>query len=66
MTTIRPEEARDEAAVRRVNLEAFGAPGEADLVDALRRNGGVTLSLVAGSLAGGGVARYRPEFGAVS
>jgi len=47
MTVIRLEEPEDIAAIRRVNEEAFGSPAEADLVDALRRNGKVTFSLVA-------------------
>ncbi|WP_433504310.1 GNAT family N-acetyltransferase [Pseudonocardia halophobica] len=34
--TTRPEEPEDAPAVRRVVLAAFDAPGEADLVDALR------------------------------
>jgi len=45
--TIREERAGDEDAVRRINNEAFGQSGEADLVDELRQNGGLTLSLVA-------------------
>ena len=44
---IRREKPGDEAAVHRVNAIAFGGPDEATLVDALRANGGVTLSLVA-------------------
>lgn len=47
MITIRPEKQDDLAAIRIVNEQAFGRPAEADLVDALRRNGRVTLSLVA-------------------
>ncbi len=39
MITIRREKSGDEAGIRRVNEEAFGRPGEADLVDALRRRG---------------------------
>lgn len=34
----RPETAADTAAVRRLHLAAFETPGEADLVDALRRD----------------------------
>ncbi|MGW8974012.1 GNAT family N-acetyltransferase [Streptomyces platensis] len=34
----RPETAADTAAVRRIHLAAFGTAGEADLVDALRRD----------------------------
>jgi len=44
---IRGEEPRDEAAVRLLNEEAFGSAEEADIVDALRASGKVTLSLVA-------------------
>jgi putative acetyltransferase len=47
MLTIRPEAPGDGAAIHQVNLLAFGQPQEADLVDALRRNGGLTISLVA-------------------
>src|SRR5574341_1853240 len=47
MIVIRPEEPRDIAAIRKVVEEAFGQPAEANLVDALRRNGKATLSLVA-------------------
>ncbi len=58
MLTIRPENSQsaDElAAIRAINLAAFGAPIEADLVDQLRAGGHVLLSLVAdvdGALAG--------------
>lgn len=45
--TIRREQPGDEAAVHRVNALAFGGLDEATIVDALRANGGVTLSLVA-------------------
>ncbi len=44
---IRPERPEDIAAIRRINELAFGQPVEADLVDALRRHGALTLSLVA-------------------
>ncbi|MDI1482725.1 N-acetyltransferase [Polyangium sp. y55x31] len=44
---VRPEVPTDIAAVRHVNECAFGRPGEASLVDALRRAEAVTLSLVA-------------------
>ena len=47
MLTIRLEAPGDAAAIHQVNLLAFGQPQEADLVDALRRNGGLTISLVA-------------------
>jgi putative acetyltransferase len=45
--TIRVERADDRAAIRQVNEAAFGTPEEADLVDALRRDGVVLLSIVA-------------------
>jgi putative acetyltransferase len=45
--TIREERPGDEDAIRRINELAFGQPGEAELVDELRKNGGLTLSLVA-------------------
>jgi putative acetyltransferase len=44
---IRTEKPGDIAAIRQVNVQAFGRAAEADLVDALRRNGKATLSLVA-------------------
>ncbi len=44
---IRPEKPEDVPAIRIVIEQAFGRPAEADLVDALRRNGKATLSLVA-------------------
>jgi putative acetyltransferase len=44
---IRTEKPEDLAAIRRVNEQAFGRASEADLVDALRRNGKVMVSLVA-------------------
>jgi putative acetyltransferase len=47
MVTIRPEQPKDLAGIRHVNEAAFGQPNEANLVDALRANGKVTLSLVA-------------------
>ncbi len=47
MVTIRPEQHKDLAGIRRVNERAFGQPNEANLVDALRAHGKVTLSLVA-------------------
>ncbi len=43
---IRPEDAGDQDAIRRVNLLAFGQPAEADLVDTLRAARAVLLSLV--------------------
>ena len=47
MVTVRPERPGDEAAIDAVNLAAFQGPVEGALVRALRRNGGLTLSLVA-------------------
>ncbi len=44
---IREEKPADIAAIYRVNASAFPTPAEAELVDALRRNEGLTLSLVA-------------------
>jgi putative acetyltransferase len=44
---IRQENPEDLPGIRHVNETAFGRPNEADLVDALRRNGKVILSLVA-------------------
>lgn len=45
--TIRPETAADTLAIRHVLEHAFGRPGEADVVEALRRSCALTLSLVA-------------------
>jgi putative acetyltransferase len=45
--TIREEQSGDEAAIRRVILDAFDSAVEADLVDKLRAHGKVNLSLVA-------------------
>lgn len=47
MIEIRAERPGDEAAIRRVNEQAFGAPGEAKLVDQLRASRRVVVSLVA-------------------
>jgi putative acetyltransferase len=47
MITIRPEMPEDIPAIRRVNEQAFDRAEEADLVEALRRRGVITLSLVA-------------------
>ncbi len=47
MSTIRPESAEDHAAIRRVVELAFGQPGEADLVEALRKHAHPHISLVA-------------------
>lgn len=44
---IRPEEPGDEAAIARIVEAAFGNPGEAQLVETLRADGDVVLSLVA-------------------
>jgi putative acetyltransferase len=55
-TQVRPEGPEDLEAVRRVNTEAFGRTGEADLVDALRAHGKAVVSLVA--LEEGGVAGH--------
>ncbi|MCI0666125.1 MAG: N-acetyltransferase [Acidobacteria bacterium] len=44
---VRKENPGDIEAIRHVNEMAFGGPSEADLVDALRRHGKVTISLVA-------------------
>jgi predicted N-acetyltransferase YhbS len=47
MLIIRPEAPGDAAAIHQVNSLAFGQPQEADPVDALRRNRGLAISLVA-------------------
>jgi len=44
---LRPEEPGDITAIQKVNRSAFGTDVEADLVDALRASGAVTLSVVA-------------------
>lgn len=44
---IRPEAPQDIDTIHHIEVEAFGRAVEADLVDRLRENGGVTLSLVA-------------------
>jgi putative acetyltransferase len=46
-SVVRDEQPHDATAIRAVNEQAFGQAGEADLVDALRARGAVTLSLVA-------------------
>lgn len=51
---VRPECPGDAAAIRRVNELAFEGTAEADLVDALRSAGAITLSMVA---AAGGEAK---------
>ncbi len=47
MSIIRPETPSDLALIRHVNQAAFGQDAEADLVERLRANGNLTLSLVA-------------------
>ena len=47
MIEIRQEQPGDAAAIREVNGRAFGQDVEGRIVDALRANGGVVLSLVA-------------------
>lgn len=47
MITIRQEQPEDADGIHRVYEEAFGRPGEANLVDALRRRGVRRVSLVA-------------------
>ena len=44
---ISPEKMQDIQAIRRLNEIAFGQKGEANLVDAMRDHGAITLSLVA-------------------
>jgi Predicted acetyltransferase len=44
---IRPEEPGDRTAIRALHAAAFGGDAEADLVDRLRRDGDLSLSLVA-------------------
>ena len=45
--TIRPERATDASAIHALHRAAFGGATEADLVDALRNDGLIVLSLVA-------------------
>ena len=47
MISIRRETPEDIDAIRHVNEQAFGQKEEADLIEALRHRGAVTLSLVA-------------------
>jgi putative acetyltransferase len=47
MLTIRDEKPDDQTAMRHTHTFAFGRPHEAELVDALRCHGGLTISLVA-------------------
>ncbi|MBZ6076556.1 GNAT family N-acetyltransferase [Microvirga puerhi] len=44
---IRPEELNDRTAIHALHAAAFGGPAEANLVDGLRRDGDLALSLVA-------------------
>lgn len=46
MVSIRKENPMDQLQVRKINIQAFGRPAEADLVEALRKRAG-TISLVA-------------------
>lgn len=46
MPHLRPERPADQAAIHALNVTAFGGPDEARLVDALRRDGDLDLSLV--------------------
>lgn len=47
MNSIRSEEPRDRQAVRKLNEAAFGGPAEANLVEALHRDGAAVVALVA-------------------
>jgi putative acetyltransferase len=47
MLSVRSEVSTDISAIRHVHTLAFGRPNEADLVDALRHHGTLTISLVA-------------------
>jgi putative acetyltransferase len=47
MLTIRGETPEDFSAIHHINTAAFGRPNEAALVDALRQNNALTISLVA-------------------
>src|SRR5262245_37786056 len=47
MLTIRAETPEDIPIIHHINTVAFERPNEADLVDALRRNNALTISLVA-------------------
>lgn len=47
MIAIRPETLQDISSIDRVNQEAFGRREEADLVDTLRKENAIILSLVA-------------------
>jgi putative acetyltransferase len=47
MITIREEESGDIRAIRHVNKRAFGQDNEANIIEKLRKRGGLTISLVA-------------------
>jgi putative acetyltransferase len=47
MLTLRGETPEDITAIHHIHTAAFGRPNEAELVDALRRNNALTISLVA-------------------
>jgi putative acetyltransferase len=47
LTDIREEQPEDISTIRSVNIEAFGRPQEANLVETLRTTGGILLSLIA-------------------
>jgi putative acetyltransferase len=47
MLTIRPETPKNAAAIRRVNIEAFGQKEEAEIIEKLRSRGMLRISLVA-------------------
>ena len=47
MLTLRGETPEDIPAIQHIHTAAFERPNEADLVDALRRNNALTISLVA-------------------
>ncbi len=47
MLTIRPEKPEDKTTIRHINEEAFGQKEEAEIIEKLRNQGVLTLSLVA-------------------
>lgn len=47
MVVVRKEGPQDTAAITRIDTEAFAGPAEAHLVETLRQNEKITLSLVA-------------------
>jgi predicted N-acetyltransferase YhbS len=57
---IRRETAADVSAIYSVNEQAFGRPDEANLVDRLRANGKIMLSLVA--VVNGRIVLGHPEY----